>query len=64
MQVYVSAMFVGDVQIALPGVGSYVARAIQERDLAAVGWAIVAMTVAIIIYDQLLLRPMVVWADF
>ena len=37
MQVYVSAMFVGDVQIALPVVGSYVARAIQERDLAAVG---------------------------
>jgi NitT/TauT family transport system permease protein len=57
------AISVGDVQIALPGVGSYVARAIQERDLAAVGWAIVAMTIAIIIYDQLLFRPMVVWAD-
>ena len=58
------AISVGEVQIALLGVGSYVARAIQERDLAAVGWAIVAMTIAIIIYDQLLLRPMVVWADF
>jgi NitT/TauT family transport system permease protein len=57
------AISVGDIQIALPGVGSYVARAIQERDLAAVGWAIAAMTVAIIIYDQLLFRPMVVWAD-
>jgi len=56
------AISVGDVQIALPGVGSYVARAIQERDLAAVGWAIVAMTIAIIIYDQLLFPPMVVWA--
>jgi NitT/TauT family transport system permease protein len=44
-------------------VGSYVARAIQQRDLAAVGWAIVAMTIAIIIYDQLLFRPMVAWAD-
>jgi NitT/TauT family transport system permease protein len=57
------AISVGDIQIALPGVGSYVARAIQERDLAAVGWAIVAMTIAIIIYDQVLFRPMVVWAD-
>ena len=57
------AISVGDIQIALPGVGSYVASAIQERDLAAVGWAIVAMTIAIIIYDQLLFRPMVAWAD-
>jgi NitT/TauT family transport system permease protein len=57
------AISVGDIQIALPGVGSYVARAIQEHDLAAVGWAIGAMTVAIIIYDQLLFRPILVWAD-
>jgi len=57
------AISVGDIQIALPGVGSYVARAIQERDLAAVGWAIIAMTIAILLYDQLLFRPMVAWAD-
>jgi NitT/TauT family transport system permease protein len=57
------AISVGDVQITLPGVGSYVAKAIERRDLAAVGWAIAAMTVAIILYDQLLFRPMVAWAD-
>ena len=57
------AISVGDLQIALPGVGSYVALAIQERDLAAVGFAIVAMTIAILLYDQLLFRPMVAWAD-
>jgi NitT/TauT family transport system permease protein len=57
------AIYVGDIQIALPGVGSYVARAIQQSDLAAVGWAIAAMTIAIMLYDQLLFRPMVVWAD-
>ena len=57
------AISVGEVQITLPGVGSYVARAIEERDLAAVGWAILAMTIAIIVYDQLLFRPMVAWAD-
>ncbi|WP_188253958.1 ABC transporter permease subunit [Pseudaminobacter soli (ex Zhang et al. 2022)] len=57
------AISVGDLKIALPGVGSYVARAIEERDLAAVGWAILAMAVAILLYDQLLFRPMVAWAD-
>ena len=57
------AISVGDLQVALPGIGSYVARAIEQRDLAAVGWAIVAMTVTIIIYDQLMFRPLVAWAD-
>jgi len=57
------AISVGDVQYTLPGVGSYVARAIQNRDLAAVYWAIGAMTITILIYDQLLFRPMVAWAD-
>jgi len=57
------AIAVGDLHVALPGIGSYVARAVEERDLAAVGWAIVAMTVTIFIYDQLLFRPLVAWAD-
>jgi len=57
------AISVGNVQITLPGVGSYVAKAIQERDLGAVGWAILAMTIAILLYDQLLFRPLVAWAD-
>jgi NitT/TauT family transport system permease protein len=57
------AIAVGSLNIALPGVGAYVARAIAERDLAAVGWAIAAMTAAIVLYDQLLFRPMVTWAD-
>ena len=52
-----------DLHIALPGIGSYVARAIQAQDLGAVGWAIVAMTITILIYDQLLFRPLVAWAD-
>ncbi len=57
------AISVGNVQVALPGVGSYVAVAIGRRDLAAIGWAIVAMTVVIALYDQLLFRPLVAWAD-
>ncbi|MGO8919076.1 MAG: ABC transporter permease [Stellaceae bacterium] len=57
------AITVGDLQINLPGIGSYVARAIEERDLAAVGWAILAMGATIFAYDQLLFRPLVAWAD-
>ncbi len=57
------AISVGNTQITLPGVGSYVQRAIEARDLGAIFWAIVAMSLAILIYDQLLFRPLVVWAD-
>jgi NitT/TauT family transport system permease protein len=57
------AISVGTLQVALPGIGSYVARAIEHRDLAAVGFAMLAMAVTIVIYDQLLFRPVVAWAD-
>ena len=57
------AIAVGDLHVALPGIGSYVAGALAERNLAAVGWAIVAMTITILIYDQLMFRPLVAWAD-
>jgi NitT/TauT family transport system permease protein len=57
------AISVGDFHVALPGIGSYVARAIEQRDLGAVGWAVAAMAVTILIYDQLLFRPLVAWAD-
>jgi NitT/TauT family transport system permease protein len=57
------AISVGNIQIVLPGIGSYVALAIQQRSLTGVGWAIVAMTITILIYDQLLFRPLVAWAD-
>lgn len=57
------AIAVGDLHVDLPGIGSYVALAIRERNLAAVGWAIVAMTGTILICDQLLFRPLVAWAD-
>ena len=57
------AVSVGDLQFTLPGVGSYVAKAIENRDLFAVGYAIAAMAAAIVLYDQLLFRPLVAWAD-
>ncbi|HVP87480.1 MAG TPA: ABC transporter permease subunit [Casimicrobiaceae bacterium] len=57
------AISVGKTTITLPGIGSYVALAIAERDLAAVGWAVLAMLVVILIYDQVLFRPIVAWAE-
>jgi NitT/TauT family transport system permease protein len=48
--------------ILLPGVGSYIATAITQRDLAAIGWAVLVMFVVILLYDQLLFRPLIAWS--
>jgi NitT/TauT family transport system permease protein len=57
------AISVGKTTIALPGIGSYIAEAIVEKNLHAIFWAIGAMLVVIVIYDQILFRPLVAWAD-
>ena len=57
------AITVGNTTVTLPGVGSYVALAIQQRDLSAIFYAILAMLLVIIAYDQLLFRPIIAWAD-
>ena len=57
------AISVGNTTVTLPGVGSYIALAIEQQNLKAVGWAIGAMLVVILIYDQILFRPLVAWAD-
>lgn len=57
------AIAVGDRTVDLPGIGSWLATAIGERNFAAIGWAVFAMAVVIAIYDQLLFRPIVAWAD-
>ena len=56
------AISVGNTTISLPGVGSYLALAIDHRRVDAVIAAVVAMFVVILIYDQLLFRPVVAWA--
>jgi len=57
------AISVGHTTIALPGIGSYIAQAIIEKNLHAIFWAIGTMLIVILIYDQLLFRPLVAWAD-
>jgi NitT/TauT family transport system permease protein len=56
------AISVGDNTWSLPGIGSYVALALQKRDILAVLYAIAAMLVVILAYDQLLFRPLVAWS--
>ncbi len=56
------AVSVGDNNWKLPGIGSYVALALEQRDILAVCYAIVAMLLVILAYDQLLFRPLVAWS--
>jgi NitT/TauT family transport system permease protein len=57
------AISVGKTNIALPGIGSYIAVAIAQKNLAAIIYAIIAMLVVILVFDQLMFRPLVAWAD-
>jgi NitT/TauT family transport system permease protein len=56
------AITVNGQTIVLPGVGSYIATAIDRRNMAAIGWAILAMLVVILLYDQLFFRPLLAWS--
>jgi NitT/TauT family transport system permease protein len=50
-------------EYTLPGLGSYVAAATSAQNLPALGWALVAIIVVIILVDQLFWRPLIAWAD-
>jgi NitT/TauT family transport system permease protein len=56
------AITVAGQTIMLPGIGSYIATAINQRDLAAIGCAVLVMFVVILLYDQLLFRPLLAWS--
>ncbi|MDQ6704103.1 MAG: ABC transporter permease subunit, partial [Pseudomonadota bacterium] len=56
------AISVGDTTVKLPGIGSYLALAIEEKRIDAVFAAVVAMLAVIVAYDQLLFRPLVAFA--
>lgn len=57
------AISVAHQTILLPGVGSYIAVAIKHADMTAVMHAIIAMFLVILLYDQVLFRPLVAWAE-
>jgi NitT/TauT family transport system permease protein len=57
------AFTLGDRDFRLPGVGSYMAVAIEKGDRRAMVWAIVAMSVMIVAVDQILWKPLVAWSE-
>ena len=54
---------VGETQISLPGIGSYIAVAIAQQNMAAITWAIATMTVVLLLTDQLFFRPLLCWSQ-
>jgi NitT/TauT family transport system permease protein len=54
---------VGNTTFVLPGIGSYIQTALDARNIHAVLYAICAMLVVILAYDQLLFRPLVAWSS-
>lgn len=61
--VFSEAIAVAHQEIRLPGVGSYIAIAIDKQDMHAVLYAILTMVVVIFLYDQLLFRPLIAWSE-
>jgi NitT/TauT family transport system permease protein len=57
------AFRLGDRDFRLPGLGAYMSEAVEKGDVPSMLWAILAMTLAIVALDQLLWRPVVVWAQ-
>ncbi len=57
------AITVGNTTITLPGIGSWLALSIARQDMRAVAIGVGAMAVVILLYDQLVFRPIVAWAD-
>ncbi|WP_041433805.1 ABC transporter permease subunit [Thermus sp. CCB_US3_UF1] len=57
------AIAVGKTQVALPGIGSYMAAAIAQGDGRALLYATLSMLLVILLYDQLLFRPLVAWSE-
>jgi NitT/TauT family transport system permease protein len=52
-----------DQDFTLPGLGSYMNVATRQANVGAMLWAILAMVLMIVLLDQFLWRPVVVWAE-
>jgi NitT/TauT family transport system permease protein len=57
------AITVAHKDITLPGIGSYIALAIEKADGHAILYVILAMFCVILVYDQLLFRPLIAWSE-
>lgn len=57
------AIVVGHQNIRLPGLGSYIALAIEQHNFHALLYAILMMLIVIFLYDQILFRPLITWSE-
>lgn len=57
------AFKLGDQDFRLPGLGSYMSVAVERGNTPAMLYAILAMVLMIVFLDQILWRPVVVWAQ-
>jgi NitT/TauT family transport system permease protein len=57
------AFKLGDQDFRLPGLGSYMSVAVEKGDRTAMFAAVLAMVVMIVFLDQVIWRPVVVWAQ-
>jgi NitT/TauT family transport system permease protein len=57
------AILIANHTIRLPGIGSYIALAIEKADSQAIGFAIFTMFFVIFLYDALILKPLVFWSN-
>jgi NitT/TauT family transport system permease protein len=49
--------------VTLPGIGSYIGLANYREDLQALLYVVITMLVVILLYDQLIFRPLVSWSE-
>jgi NitT/TauT family transport system permease protein len=57
------AITVSGHSIMLPGIGSYIALAAKKQSTSGIFYAIFTMLIVILLYDQLLFRPLLAWSD-
>ena len=57
------AISVANQNITLPGIGSYIALANAQGNINAIIMSILAMLVVILLYDQIIFRPLVAWSS-
>ncbi len=57
------AFVLGDRDFRLPGLGSYMSVAVQRGDRGAMVASVVTMALLVVLLDQLVWRPLVVWSE-
>ncbi|WP_151193641.1 ABC transporter permease subunit [Cysteiniphilum sp. JM-1] len=56
------AIPVGDKDVMLPGVGAYISTALDHANALAIVYALIAIILTIVAFDQLVFRPLVKWS--